>query len=128
MAGNLSNYLENKILDHVLGRTAFTMPTVYVALFTTDPTDAGTGTEVTGGAYARQPISFNAAANGASGNSALVAFPTATAPWGTITHAALYDALTGGNMLWHGPLGTSVAISSNQRYELPASTLTVGMD
>lgn len=128
MANNLSNYAENKVLDHVLGTTAYTRPTVYLALFTTDPTDAGTGTEVSGGAYARQIIAFNTSVNGSTSNSADVLFPAATASWGTITHIALYDAATAGNILWHGPLSSSKAIGTDDQFKLGAGRLTVSLD
>lgn len=98
---DLSNYLENKLVDHVLRATTYTAPaTVYVALFTavTDA-EAGTGTEVTGGAYARQAVAFDAPTNGTTQNTSTVTFPTATADWGTVTHAALFDASTAGNAL-----------------------------
>ena len=69
MAGNLSNYLENKILDHFLGTTSYTMPAdVYVALYTAAPNDAGGGTEATGGSYARQIATFSSASGGATSN------------------------------------------------------------
>lgn len=99
---DLSNYLEEKLVDHVVRNVAYTSPTtVYVALFTavTDA-EAGTGTEVSGGSYARVPVTFGAQATpGVTDNSATVTFPQATASWGTITHAALFDALSGGNPL-----------------------------
>jgi len=93
----LSDYLENKLLDHALGTAAYTMPTVYVALYTSDPTDADTGTEVSGGGYARQTVTFNAASGGSASNAGDITFPQATADWGTITHIGLRDAATGGN-------------------------------
>jgi hypothetical protein len=125
---NLSNYAENKVLDHVLGTTAYTAPTVYLALFTSDPTDASTGTEVSGGAYARQTIAFNASVNGASANTSDVLFPTATASWGTITHIGLYDASTAGNMLWHGALSASKAIGTDDQFKLGSGRLSISID
>lgn len=127
MADNLSNYAENKLLDHILGTTAYTKPTVYLALFTTDPTDAGTGTEVTGGSYARKSITFTAAANGSTSNSADVLFDVATANWGTISHIGLYDALTSGNLLWHGPLSASKSIATDDQFKIGSAKLTVSL-
>lgn len=98
---DLSNYLENALVNAVLRNTAYTSPaTVYVALFTavTDA-EAGTGTEVSGGSYARLAAAFDAPANGATANTGVLTFPQATAAWGTVTHAAIFDALTGGNAL-----------------------------
>jgi hypothetical protein len=128
MANNLSNYAENKLLDHILGTTAYTKPTVYLALFTTDPTEAGTGTEVSGGGYARKTITFNASSNGSSSNSADVLFPAATGSWGTVSHIGLYDALTGGNLLWHGPLSASKTIGTDDEFKLGAGRLSVSID
>lgn len=98
---DLSNYLEDALINHILRNTAYTSPTtVYVALYTalTDA-EAGTGTEVSGGSYARQSVAFDAPSNGTTQNSSLITFPTATANWGTVTHACLRDALTVGNAL-----------------------------
>jgi hypothetical protein len=105
MAGSASDYLELKVLDHVLKNTAYTSPTtVYAALFTTIPTDSGPGTEVTGGSYARQAITFGSASSGASSNSVAVTFPAATASWGAVVAFAIFDASTTGNMLFWGEL------------------------
>jgi len=98
MAGSKSDFLELKLLDHVLGNTAYTAPTiVYVALYTVAPTDAGGGTEVTGGAYARVAVTNNitnwpAAAGGLKSNGTEIVFPTATASWGTVVAFAVLDA------------------------------------
>jgi hypothetical protein len=105
MAGSLSDYLELKLLDHCFRNTAFTSPTtVYAALFTTIPTDAAPGTEVSGGSYARVAITCGAAASGAISNSGAVTFPAATGAWGAIVAFAIFDALTVGNMLAWGEL------------------------
>lgn len=125
----LSNYLENKLLDHVLKGTAYTPPTtLYVALFTTDPTDAGTGTEVTGGAYARKTATFGSATNGAISNNADITFNVATANWGTITHAGVYDALSGGNLLFHGTLTASKSINIDDQLKIASGSLTITLD
>ena len=83
MVGNLTDYAENKVLDHILGTASFTMPTVHLALWIGNPTDAGSGgAEVSGASYARQAASFSASSGGGSTNSALLTFPTATTDWG----------------------------------------------
>lgn len=125
---SFSNYLENKVLLHVFGATAYTAPTtLYCALFTTDPGEAGTGTEVSGGAYARQTITFTVSDNLAS-NTAAVEFPTATASWGTITYAAVYDASSGGNLLASGALTTSKTIGSGDVLRIPAGDFDISLD
>lgn len=122
----LSNYLENALINATLRNTSYTSPaTVYAALFTSDPTDAGSGTEVSGGSYARKAMAFDAPSNGASLNSAAVEFDQATANWGTITHFALYDALTTGNMLYHGQLTASKIIESGDVFKFAANSVSV---
>lgn len=124
-----SNYLENKVLDHVLRNTSYTSPTtVYVGLFTSDPTDAGTGTEVSGGSYARQALSVTTASGGIVTSSADVTFPQATASWGTVSHIGLMDALSSGNLLMHTPLTTSKAIESGDILKITSGSLTVTLD
>jgi hypothetical protein len=124
-----SNYLENKILDHVLKNVSYTSPTtVYVGLFTTDPTDAGTGTEVSGGSYARQVLSVTTASGGIVTSSGDVTFPQATANWGTISHIGILDALTSGNLLMHTPLTTSKTIETGDILKVSSGNLTVTLD
>lgn len=124
-----SNYLENKVLDHVLRNTSYTSPTtVYVGLFTTDPTDAGSGTEVSGGSYARQVLSVTTASGGIVTSSADVTFPQATAQWGTITHLGLLDAITSGNLLMHTALTTSKSIDNGDILKISSGNLTVTLD
>jgi len=122
----LSNYLENALINVTLRATSYTAPTtVYVALFTTDPTDAGTGTEVSGGAYARTSITFGSPSNGVTTNSADVTFPTCTAAWGTVTHMGIYDASTSGNLLYHTPLDASKTVDSGDIFKISSGNLSV---
>jgi hypothetical protein len=123
-----SNYLENKILLHVLDNDAYTsQTTVYLGLHTADPTDAGTGTEVSGGSYARQSVAFTVTDNAATNDSA-IEFPTATGSWGTIGWVAVWDNLTSGNMLFHGALSTSKTIASGDVFRVPAGDLDITLD
>jgi hypothetical protein len=123
-----SDYLENKLLDHSLATTAYTAPgAVYVGLFTSDPTDAGTGTEVSGGSYARQSATFGAASSGSASTSATITFPAATASWGTITHVGIYDASSSGNLLFHGAVTTSKAIESGDTFQISSGNLTISL-
>jgi hypothetical protein len=122
----MSNYLENALINVTLRATSYTAPTtVYVALYTTDPTDADTGTEVTGGSYARTSVTFGAPSNGVSTNSADVTFPTCTSAWGTVTHIGLRDASTAGNLLYHTPLDTSKTIDSGDIFKISTGNLSV---
>lgn len=130
--GSLSDYTEDKVLDHITGKSSYTMPTVYVALSTADPTDDGTGiAEPSGNGYARVTTSaatWNSASGGSTSNATEIAFPTASGSWGTITHFALYDASTAGNMLAHGSLAESKAISANQIPAFAIGALEVTLD
>ena len=122
----MSNYLENALINGTLRATTYTAPTtIYVALYTSDPTDADTGTEVSGGAYARQSVAFGAPSNGTSVNSADVTFPQATASWGTVGWLGLRDASTGGNLLYHTPLTTAKAIDTDDIFKIAAGNLSV---
>ena len=97
---DFSDYLENKILDHVFRNTAYTPPSaVYLGRYTSAPSDAGSGTEVSGGGYARQAITFGAASGGAISNTAAVQFTASGGSYGTVTHVGVFDASSAGNML-----------------------------
>lgn len=125
----MSDYLENAIINATLRGMAYTSPTtVYLALYTTDPTDAKTGTEVTGGGYARQTIAFNAPSNGTAVSSADVLFPVATASWGTVTHIGIMDAPTGGNLLYHGPLTNTKTIAKDDQLKIAAGDVSITLD
>ena len=122
----MSNYLENALINVTLRATSYTAPTtVYVALYTTDPTDADTGTEVTGGSYARTAVTFAAPSNGVTTNSADVTFPTCTLAWGTVTHIGIRDASTAGNLLYHTPLDASKTIDLGDIFKITTGNLSV---
>jgi hypothetical protein len=124
-----TNYLENKILDHVLNNTSYTSPTtVYVGLFTTAPTDTTSGTEVSGGSYARQVLSVSTASDGVVTSDADVTFPQATASWGTIVALGVHDALSSGNLLMYTDLTTSKTIDEGDILKVSTGSLTVTLD
>lgn len=127
-----SDYLENKVLDHVLGNTAYTpATTLYLGLFTSDGglenNTAGSQTEISGGSYARKAVTFNAASAGSADTAATVTFDAATANWGTITHVAVMDASTGGNVLFYGAVTTSKTIESGDTFQVSAGNLTISL-
>jgi hypothetical protein len=124
---DLSNYSENLIVNGLLRATNITAPvTVYVALFTAvSDAEAGTGTEVSGGSYARTAVTFGAPSNGATSNSGVVTFPTPSGSWGTVTHWALFDASTSGNALTAiKALTTSQTIASGNPVTIAIGALT----
>jgi hypothetical protein len=122
----MSNYLENALINATLRNTTYTSPaTVYVGLFTTDPTDAGTGTEVSGGSYARKSMAFSAPSNGVSTNSSAVEFDQATGSWGTVTHFGILDASTSGNLLYHGALTSSKVIENGDVFKFASAAVSV---
>ena len=121
-----SNYLENALINVTLRATSYTAPTtVYVALYTSDPTDADTGTECSGTSYARQSVTFSSPSNGATSNSAAVEFPQAGGSWGTITHIGLRDASTAGNLLYHTALDASKTIATGDVFRIATGSLSV---
>ena len=134
-----SNYLENKVLDHVLTATAYTQPgTRYLALFNNTSTnaaanlEAGTLTdEVTtsSSAYARKAVTFAAASSGTSATNATVTFDAATASWGTVTHVAVMDGATAGagNVLFWGAVTTSKTIDTGDTFQVTSGNLTISL-
>ena len=113
MAG-FTDYLEDKVLDHVFGGTAYTAPsTLYVGLFTAAPSDTGGGTEVSGGSYARKSMpAMTVSGTTQATNGAAVEFVTATGSWGTGTHVGIFDASSGGNLLCWAALSASKVVAS----------------
>jgi len=156
MAGNLSNEAENKILEHSTGKTAWSKPTVYLALFTSAPTDSTTGTEVSGGGYNRVIVSdgtnsvFGAAGSGqitnngtynnstgsnttlTSSGTGVISFAPASASWGVVTSVALVSsasaALTTSDIIWYGTLTSSKTVDSGDTFQFAASSLTLSLD
>lgn len=128
MANNLSDSAENRILDHINLVTAWTPTTpLKVALYTVAPTDAGGGTEVSGGSYARTNVTFGAASGGSASNSADVTFPTATASWGTVVAAAIFDSAGSPVMIWYGTLTASKTVDVGDTFKIPAGSLTLSI-
>lgn len=131
--GSFSDFWENEVLDHIFGKGVYTPPTnIFVALSTADPTDSGGSiAEPAGGSYARKstaPADWDAAASGALDNGNAITFVEATGDWGTITHFALFDALSAGNMLAHGALSASKAIDNGDTASFAVGDLDVSLD
>ena len=132
-----SNYLENKVLDHVLRVTSYSQPAgLWLALFNNTSgsaaanLEAGTLTDETstsGTAYARKAVTFAAASSGSSATSATVTFDTATANWGTITHVAVMDAATSGNVLFYGAVTTAKTIETGDTFQVSSGNLTIAL-
>ena len=124
MAG-FSNYLETKVLEDVFGGSAYTAPgTLYVALFTAAPSDTGGGTEVSGGAYARQTAAFTVSGDTGSNTSA-IEYATATADYGTVVAMGVFDASTSGNLLAYGTLTTSKTVSNGDVFRFNAGAIDI---
>ena len=122
----ISNYLENALINATLRNTSYTSPAaVYISLHTADPTDAGSGTEVSGGSYIRQAATFGAPSNGVSTTTADITFPQATGNWGTIGWIGIWDAQTTGNLLYHTALDASKAIDTGDIFKIASGSLTV---
>lgn len=134
MAG-FSDFEEAGVANERLGGTAFTVPgTHYFALSTTTPTDAGGNfTEPGVGSYARVAATNNsttwpAASGGVKANGIQITFPTATAAWGTVTHFGIYDASSGGNLLYLGALTSSLVVNNGDTPRFPIGDLTITFD
>ncbi|MCK5848972.1 MAG: hypothetical protein KAH01_07250 [Caldisericia bacterium] len=122
----MSDYLEENLMNHVFRNTNYAPPgTVYLSLFSTDPTDADVGTEIAGNGYARKDVSFIAPVDGVSSNDPEIIFPAATADWDTITHIGLRDASTAGNLLMHQALTTPVAVLTGNNFRIPVNQLVL---
>ena len=121
-----SNYLENKVIDHFLGTSSTSAPSnVYMGLFTSNPTDANSGTEVSGNGYSRQVITFNAASSGSATNSSAETFTASGGNFGTVTHFGIFDASTSGNLLYHGALTDDKVIEDGDSLVVAASAITI---
>lgn len=148
MAG-MSDYLENKMVDFLFRGQSLSNPVVYVALYTAAPSDAGGGTEVSGGSYARvkaaagagqaltdwagtQSAGSTTASSGTGGqtsNNNVITFPAPTGNWGSITHFGLFDAISSGNLLFWAPLTTAKTVNSGDSApSFAAGALTVTLD
>ena len=125
---SFTNYLETEILDHVFGGNAYTAPsTLYVGLYTAAPGETGGGTELSGSGYARQSAAFTVSGNTAS-NSANIEFPAATSNWGTVTHAGIFDAVIGGNLIAYATLTSSKVVETGDILRFSSSQLQVTLD
>tara|TARA_B100000886_G_C20361380_1_gene465347 strand:+ start:491 stop:877 length:387 start_codon:yes stop_codon:yes gene_type:complete len=122
----LSDYAENKILDHLLGTSAYTFPSqAYLGLSTASLGDDNSGTELTGNNYSRVAINFDAASGGTTDNSAAVEFAAATGSWGSVSHFGIFDASSSGNLLVHGAFSAAKTIGSGDILKVAAGDLDV---
>lgn len=124
---SFSNTFETHVLTYVFTATSVTRPTAwYLALFTSNPADDASGTEVStsGTAYARQSAAFTVSGDTAS-NSAAIEFPTATASFGTVSHVAVFDAATSGNLIAYAALTSSKAIDTGDVFRVPSGDLDI---
>ena len=128
-----SNFLVDKLIDHLLRNTTYTSPAnVWIGLHTASPTDAGGVGEVSGGAYARMKIGTGGVTTFIAGvgtkvteNAGAINFPVATADWGTITHLSVSDAVSAGNLLLHGILDASKLIETDDQATFNAGKLDI---
>lgn len=122
----MSDYLELKYLDHFTGTASTSSPSaVYLALATASFNDDASGTELSGNNYSRKAITFSSASSGSITNNAAVEFDAATGSQGTITHFAIFDAASSGNMLFHGAFASGKAIATGDILKVAASSLTI---
>lgn len=125
---SFSNDFETRVLQYIFTTGSVTRPTAWhVALYTSAPNDSGGGTEVSGGAYARQSVTFTVSGNTAT-NSGAVEYPTATAGYGTVSHVGVFDAATGGNLIAYAALSASKAIDTGDVFRVPAGDLDITLE
>lgn len=141
----MSDYLENKLIDQIFRGQAYTFPsTLYIGLLTSTPSDTGGGTEISGNAYTRisiansltnwagtQGAATTVASSGTTGttsNNGSVNFPTPTGTWGTVTAFGIYDAATGGNLLFYGALTIIKTINQSDTVSFPPASLSLQLD
>jgi hypothetical protein len=122
---SFSDYLENAVLNHVFRNTTLTSPaSVWLALYTVTPTDAGGGTQVSGGGYARQAITFGAPSGGAISNTSAVSFTASGAAYGTVVAVGIFDASTAGNLLAWDDI-TSAVINDGDTLNFPIGDIDI---
>lgn len=128
-----SNFLEEAILNYFFRNQAVAQPTqIYLALYINDPTDADTGTEVSGGAYSRQQITFGVPTQtgdkGVISNNQKIEFPIATTDWGQISHWGIRTAQNGGNLLCKGSFSRVENVQTGNRFTIETGNLQVTME
>ena len=125
---SFSNTYETLVLQYTFTNASVTRPTAwYLGLFTSAPGEAGGGTEVSGGSYVREAVTFSVTGDTAT-NTAAVEWPVATATWGTITHVAVFDASTAGNQIAYAALTNAKTIASGDVIRIPAGDLDITLD
>ena len=130
----LSSLAERKILDHLFKNTSYTSPNAYIGLFSTDPTDSASGTELSGNGYARIQMDnkMSAATTGdetsSITNSSQISFAAATGDWDTITHIGIFDAISSGNLLSHGALVSSAEVDASDVFAIQIGKLVITID
>lgn len=131
MADNLTNYLENKLLEHSTGKASWTAPThTYLAIYTVAPTDSTSGTEVTGGNYARPQLTWGSASEGQISLTAAASFPasgTASVAWGTVVAMGILDSATVGNLLWYAPVSPNFVLNSGDSFTVISGGITLAL-
>lgn len=126
---SMTNYLEDKVLNHITGNTVFTPPSkLYIALLTAPSNDLTAGTEVVGASYKRKEVIFRASTSGTIRNNADVVFDIATESWGTVTDVAIFDALTGGNLLFYTTLSSPQNIVVDNQLIFKVDKLSITLD
>tara|TARA_A100001391_G_scaffold92153_1_gene60876 strand:+ start:213 stop:602 length:390 start_codon:yes stop_codon:yes gene_type:complete len=126
MSDAKSNYLELKVLDHFLGTASTSAPSnVYLALHTANPTDAGSGAEVSGNGYSRQVITFASASSGSAASNSVEEFTASGGAFGTVTHFGIWDASSSGNLLYYGALSASKTIADGDTLRFASGAITI---
>jgi len=129
----MSNWMAASVMNEYFRGSSVTPPAaVYLALYTTDPTDSDTGTEISGNGYARQQILFSTpvVVSGKTQiqNSATITYPTATGSWGDVAYWGVRTAASGGTLLAYGSFTQTKAISQGDQLHIAINAVTINLD
>ncbi len=127
MTTQKTNYLEDALVNHVLRNTVMTSPsTVYLALFSGNPGEAGGGTELSGNGYARIAITFGTPSpSGVVNNTNTLTFSASGGAWLGIVAHAIMDAVSGGNMLYYETGVSGPTLADGESYEFGSGDIAV---
>lgn len=127
---SMSNFLENKILNHIANIETYTPPVKLYASLLTDVIDGETGqvSELSFDSYNRAPISFKRSENGVIENDTDVNFPIALENWGIVKAIAIFDAVQDGNMLFYTTLENEQNIAIDNQLIFKTGKLTISLD
>lgn len=127
MADNLPDIIENNVLDALVGTAAFVAPTLpmKLRLYTVAGTDSATGTEVTGGSYVSQTVTFVSAAGGTCSNSGAVNYTNM--PACTVLAVEIWDSAGSPRRYWYGTIPTPKVFVGGEAFQIPGGQVILSL-